>query len=256
MAANPSSNSKTPAAENVGGAQPALTFEEKLHQFWQTNRAAVLGLCALVLLVVIGKGWWEISQRRKERQIESAYAAATTPEQLSAFAAEHPSHELAAIAELRIADEAYSNGKAADALAGYEKACAILKDGPLATRAQLGRALAAIQAGKTSEGTEALKKITNDATALNASRAQAAYQLAALAADAGNGDEARKYIEQVNQIDPASSWARRGMMLQASLPIAVGPAAAPATPAATPSATPAAAKDAAAPSVKLNLPKK
>jgi hypothetical protein len=256
MAANPLSHSKSTAAENTAGVGP-LTVEDKLQQFWQKNRMIVLGLCVVVLVAIIGKGLWDRQQASNEREIESAYAAANTPEQLRAFAAAHPGHTLGAIAELRVADEAYNVGKASDALAGYEKACAILKDGPLATRAQLGRALAKVQSGKTAEGTEELKKLAEDPKVLNTARAQAAYQLAALAADAGNSADVEKYINLVNQIDPASSWARRATMLRASLPTPAAVSVAPAM--GTPTTTKPSEgekKDASSPSVQLNLPKK
>lgn len=244
MAANPPSNSKS-TGDNRGAsdAAPVLTLEDKLHQFWQKNRMIVLGLCALVLLAILGKGGWESYQRSQEDQVEKAYADATTSEQLKSFVAAHPDHELSGIAELRIADEAYTAGKSADAQAAYDKALSILKDGPLATRALLGRGLAKVQAGKTSEGTEDLKQLANDTKQLKTARAEAAYQLASLAADAGNSADVQKYVDQLNQIDPASSWARRAMLLRASLPVPAASTAAP-------------NKDAGSSGVQIKLPGK
>jgi hypothetical protein len=224
MAASSQSNS-SPSDRTATGTPVPLTFDEKLNQFWRQNRMAVLGLCALVLLAIIGKGLWDMVQTKKEQEIESAYAAAKTPDQLRAFAAAHPTHELAGVAELRVADEAYSNQKPADAAADYDKALATLKDGPLAARAKLGRALANVQAGKSSDGESQLKQIANDTNEFKAIRAEAAYQLASLAAEAQNATDAQKYIDQLNQIDPASPWARRAMALQASLPRPAAPLA-------------------------------
>ena len=205
-----------------------ITFEDRLHQFWQRNRNLVMGLCLAVLLAILAKGAWEYLARQKELDVEKAYAAATTTEQLKAFAAGHASHSLAGIAHLRIGDEAYTAGKSADALAAYEKAFAVLKDGPLAARIQVGRALAKVQAGKTSEGTSELKQLAGDANQFNAVRAEAAYQLASLAAEAGNAAEVQKYSDQLMQIDPSSPWTQRGLMLRASLPAPVATAEAPA----------------------------
>lgn len=244
MAANPPSNSKSGDNRGASDVTPVLSFEEKLQQFWQKNQTIILGLCVLVLLVIIGKGGWEYYQRSQEAEVEQAYANATTPDQLKAFAAAHPGHELAGIAELRIADEAYTAGKSADAQAGYEKALSVLKDGALATRARIGEALAKVQSGKTSEGIEDLKQVANDTKQLKAARAEAAYQLASLAADAGNSADVQKYVDQLNQIDPSSSWARRAMLLRASLPV-------PAV-----SAPAAGATDAGASNVQIKLPGK
>src|SRR3954465_14555010 len=73
----------------------ALTFEDKLTQFWARNRMLVLGLCGLVLLAILGKGGWDILQRQKENEVEKAYEASTTTEQLKSFAASHADHPLA-----------------------------------------------------------------------------------------------------------------------------------------------------------------
>src|SRR5688572_27868877 len=142
-------------------ATTALTFEDKLHLFWKEHRSLVLGLCVAVLLAILAKGGWDYLARKKELEVEKAYAAATTSEQLKSFSAGHPSHPLAGIAQLRIADEAYAAGKSADAIAGYEKAITILKAGPLASRARLGRALSKVQAGKAAEAITDLKQIAD-----------------------------------------------------------------------------------------------
>ncbi len=198
-----------------------ITFEDRLHRFWQGNRNLVLGLCVAVLVAILAKGAWEYLARQKEIDVEKAYAAATTTEQLKTFASSHASHSLAGIAYLRMGDEAYAAGKSADALAAYDQAIAILKDGPLAARIQTGRALSKIQAGKTSEGTAELKQLAGDPNQFNAVRSEAAYQLASLAAEAGNAADVQKYSDQLMQIDPSSPWTQRGLMLRASLPAPV-----------------------------------
>lgn len=243
MAANPPSNSKS-SGDNRGADQaPApLTFEDKLNQFWQKNRTIVFGLCVLVLAAILGKGLYDNYQSGREKDLEAAYATAKTPDQLQAFANANSGHELAGIAELQIADQAYSAGKSADAATAYDKAISSLKPGPLQVRAKLGRALTAAQEGKTSDAIDQLKQIANDSTLLNAPRAEAAYQLASLSAGAGNTADVEKYVGLLNQIDPASPWARRAMMLQASLPV--------------PAAAASSATSSTGSNLQINLPKK
>ena len=123
MAATPPSNPKSAGDDRklvspAGGA--ALSFEEKVHEFWKRNQNLVLGTCAAVVLAILAKGGWDHLQRQNHLRIGGAYAAATTTEQLKSFAAEHRNHPLGAIAELRIADEAYAGGKSTDAIAGYD----------------------------------------------------------------------------------------------------------------------------------------
>lgn len=244
----------TPTPSNSAGddrnlvpadATPVPSFEDKLQAFWEKNRGLVLAACGLVILAILGKGGWEYLQRGKEADIAKAYAAATTSDQLKSFSAAHPDHALAGVAQLRLADEAYAAGKAPDALAAYDKAIAALKDGPLAARAKLGRAVSKLQTGKAAEATGELQQLANDAAQFKAIRAEAGYHLASLAAEAGNSADVQKYSDQLMQIDPTSPWTQRGLQLRASLPVV------PAAPAAA-----AAPADAATPSVQLKLPGK
>ena len=224
----------------------APTFEDRLRLFWEKNGTLVLVLCGLVLAGILAKGGWEYLQGQKENEIGRAYAAASTPEQLKAFAAAHAGHSLAGIAQLRMADDAYAAGKSAEALAGYEQAAAAIKTGPLAARAGLGRALSKILAGKSAEGTAELKQLAGNASELKGLRAEATYHLASLAADGGNAAEVQTYSEQLMKIDPSSPWAQRAMALRASLP--TPPPAA---------AMPGEAKPAeAAPTMQIKLPGK
>lgn len=222
MSATPST--PTPAGDDRNlvavDATTALTFEDKVHLFWKKNHNAVYGLCALVLVIILAREGWNYMAQRKELGIEKAYASATTPEQLKTFAAAHADHSLGGIAQLRMADDAYKAGKAADAVASYEKAAAVLKTGPLAARAQLGRALAQVQAGKATEGTADLKKMADDAGQLKAVRSEAAYHLTSLAVEAGNATEAQKYVDLLMKLDPSSTWTQRALQRRAELPAA------------------------------------
>lgn len=217
-------------------ATNAVSFEDKLHLFWDKNRGLVLGVCAVVLLAILGKGGWEYLQRQKNLDVQKAYAAAATPEQLKAFAAAHSGHALEGIAYLRMADEAQAAGKSADALANYEKTLASIKEGPLAARAALGRAIAKVQSGKASEGVAELKQLAGDAARPTAVRAEAAYHLASLGAESGDAAEVQKNTDLLIQIDPTSPWSERGMRLRASLPApaVVAPVSAPADAATAP----------------------
>jgi hypothetical protein len=222
----------------------APTFEDKLQLFWKNYGTAVLSLCGLVFVGILAKGGWDYLQAGKEADVQKAYAAAATSDQLKTFAAAHAEHTLAGVAQLRLADEAYTAGKSADALAGYDKAFATIKTGPLAARAQLGRALAKVQAGKTADAITDLKQLVGDADQFKGLRAEAAYHLTSLAAEAANGADVQKYSDQLMQLDPSGPWTQRALMLRATVP---APAAAVAAPAKT---------DAPAGGVQIKLPGK
>ena len=224
----------------------AMSFEDKLQLFWKNNGTVVLAVCGLVLLAIIGKGVWDKLQERAELSIEKDYTVSTTPEQRKAFIAAHADHALAGVAQLRLADEAYAAGKAADAVAGYEQALKVIKTGPLAARAQLGRAMAEVQVGKSSEGAAELKQLAGDINQLKGVRVEAAYQLASLASESGNAAEVQKYSDQLMQLDPASPWTQRSIALRMALPVpaATMPAA----------AGPEVKKPDATPAVQIKLP--
>jgi hypothetical protein len=221
--ANPSAPKKPGDDRNLVAVDEnyvALTFEDRLRIYWKKNASTVTAFVVIVLLAILAKGGWDYFAAQKELEIEKAYAAAGTPEQLKAFAAGHADHVLAGLAQLRLADGSYAAGRASDAISGYEAAIAAIKSGPLASRARLGLAMAKIQAGRTADGEAALKQLASDTTEAKAARVEAAYQLASLASVAGRPDDVRKYSDQVMQIDPASVWMQRALMLRASLPIA------------------------------------
>lgn len=250
MAATPPSDSK-PAGDDRNlvpvNESTALSFEDKVNVFWQKHRGLVLGACVAVVVAIVAKGGWDYLARQKELEVERAYAA-TTPEQLSAFAAAHADHVLGAIAQLRMADDAYTAGKSEEAITGYDKALARLEDGPLLARAKIGRAMAKIQAGKTDEGKKEIAELANNVDELQPARAEATYHLASLAAAAGQAAEVQRLSDQLMQIDASSPWASRAMSLRANMPVtaasAPGGGAAPAAPANE------------APQVELKLPGK
>lgn len=223
------------------------TFGDKLNEFWEKNSKAVIALCVLILLGVLAKGLWEYMSRQKELDIEKAYAAATTSDQLKTFSAAHAQHSLGGIAQLRLADEAYTAGKFAEAITGYDAAFSVLKGSPLAARVQMGRSLAKIQSGKVAEGSTELKQLLDDANQLRAVRAEAGYHLASLAGEARDSAQVQKISEQLLQIDPSSLWTQRALTLRMTQLVESAPAAAPA---------PAAKPADAAPGVQLNLPGK
>lgn len=218
-----SSASKTPAAP--ADAQAVLNSEDSFNQFWAKYRTLLVGALVVVILAIAAKGAMEYFAAQKEAEIAQAFAAANTPEKLKAFAAAHPEHSLAGVALLQLADQDYAAGKAADASQAYWDAAKILQTGSLASRAKLGGAMAQLLAGKTADGETALKGILNDTAQPKIVRAEAAAHLASLAA-AKRSEDAKRYIDQVREIDPAGGWAQQMDLLRATLPMTPEPAVA------------------------------
>jgi hypothetical protein len=221
MTATPSDPQSAGDARHPDAAERspiALTFEDKLQLLWRRHRVLIVGFCVVVTLTIIGLGAWDYLQARQELDVEKAYAAASTPESLKAFADAHSDHTLAGAAYLRIADDAFAAGKTSDALANYEKAAGIFKEGPFAARTKLGLAVTKVVSGKTAEGTTELKQLVDDGAQFKGIRAEAAYHLASLAAEAGVAADVQKYSDLLMQIDPGSPWTRQAFGLRASLP--------------------------------------
>ncbi|MBI5380404.1 MAG: hypothetical protein HZA31_00750 [Opitutae bacterium] len=205
---------------------PVDSFAMKLHKFWEKNRSVVLSFCVLVLVAILAKGGYEIYSAQREAGIQKAYAAANGTAGLKAFAAAHSGHTLAAVAYLRLADEAYAAGNYPEALVSYDQAAGMFKEQVFAGRAKLGAAMTKLISGKNAEGEAGLKQLADDAKQLKGLRVEAAYHLASNAASANKADEARKYADLITQLDAGSMWMQRAMMLRANLPAAPAPAAA------------------------------
>jgi len=114
-----------------------LTMEDRLRIYWQRNGKSVLALVVLIVIAIVAKGAWDYRAAQREQEIEREYAAASTPEQLKAFAGAHAGHVLTGITRLRLADADYAAGKSTEAVYGYEDAIATIKTGPLVSRARL-----------------------------------------------------------------------------------------------------------------------
>jgi hypothetical protein len=200
-----------------------VPVEESLRQAWERHGNLILALCGLVLAAILAKGVWDYIVAHKEIETQAEYAACTTPEQFRGFAANHPGHPLAGLAELNVADDAYSTAHYADAASGYDKAVADLPAGPFQSRAKLGLAMAQALSGKTSDAEAALRQIVDDPNQLKAIRCEAGYHLAGLAVAAGRTAEVQKLAEQLLQIDSTSPFAERTVALRSELPEEAAP---------------------------------
>lgn len=223
------SNPATPSAPTPAGdprnlgrpdeAPVVPSFEERLRLFWQRNSKLVTGVLAAVLLAIVAKGAWEYLQAERDKETGRAFAAATTPAQLKAFVAAHDGHPLAGAAQLRMADEAYTDRKFTDAVALYEQAIPALPNVALASRARLGLAMSKLQGGRVAEGEAALKTFAADEKEMKAFRAEAMYHLATHGLASGKAEDVKAYADQLMQLDPTSPWTQRAMMLRASAPV-------------------------------------
>ncbi|MFT3830850.1 MAG: hypothetical protein QM691_14195 [Opitutaceae bacterium] len=239
MSSQPTPPSKSPKSSDEpqivsadGTPLPQPTFEERAQVFWMENKKTILLTCALVLVVLVGKELYFMYVDQREKAIGVEFAAAETDAtKLRAFTAAYPKHQLAGLAWLALGDLAYKDGKYAEAVTAYGNAVPLTANTAFGGRALVGQAASQAQAGDKAKAEAAFKAIVDDAAQFAAVRAEARYQLGALAAEAGRTEEARKLLDEVETTDRTGVWSRRAAVLRASLPPAPAAAAGPVAPA-------------------------
>lgn len=194
-------------------------FATEVHKFWEQNRQKVLIGCGAILLGVAGFFGWQELTRSQDEGTRAAYAGAgVSPEKLTAFAADHPNHALAAIALLQVADAKYASGDFSAALSGYQKVAEKLTNATLKGRARLGAAVSKLGTGDQAGAEGDLKSLGADTTADKQIRAEATYHLATLLNTPGRAAEVRQLLDEVTKLDDAGGiWAQRAGQLQQSL---------------------------------------
>ena len=215
--------SQLPPADQSPQTTPVYepAFETAIHAFWVRNRQGMLVMCVTALLAIVGTYAWQSIAAGREADVQAEYAKISDqPVKLEGFANANSGHPLAGVAWLRLADEKFSAGDFKTAAADYQKATGSLKNDALLGRAKLGAAMSQLNGGDVAGGSAALKAVSADTTLAKGARAEAAYQLVSLAADAGHADEVKRLAEEVSKIDATSMWAQRATLLVTSPAIA------------------------------------
>jgi hypothetical protein len=216
----------TPATQSKSkNAEIELSGEERLKLAWEKYSGMAYFFLGLVALGVLAKGGWQYLNVQKELGIQKEFSDCTTPDAFLTFAAKHPGHPLAGVAEETVADQSFAAGKYLEALKAYSSAAADLPEGPVRAHARLGVAMALELSGKTGEAETNLRHIMDDSTELKTIRCEAGYHLAGIAVASGRGAEVQKLAEELMKIDPSSPFSERTFMLRPTAPVAAAPAA-------------------------------
>lgn len=203
---------KTPATPlDPQGAPPP---DVQLKQTWERYGNLIYLVIGAIALAILAKGGLDYLNAQKEIGIQTEFEQCVSMDSFKAFASNHPGHVLTGVAELTIADNAYSAGKYPEALAQYTAAVADLPAGPAQARAKLGRAMSLEFTGKGADAEASLRQMLNDTSLLKTIRCEAGLHLAGLAAAAGRGNEVQALAEQLMQIDPQSPFSERAFSLR------------------------------------------
>ncbi|HEY1793025.1 MAG TPA: hypothetical protein VGG34_08905 [Opitutaceae bacterium] len=192
-----------------------LAPEDQLRLLWDRYGNLAYWVLAAAALFIIARGGWNFMNAQKEAAIRKDYQACTTPDSYLAFAAKHPGHPLAGVAEESVADNAYSSGSFTDALKSYSEAVSDLPAGPARQQAKLGQAMALVSVGRTGEAEADLKALMADASDLKTVRCEAGYHLANLEIAAGRAGEVQGISEELDKIDATNPFAIQASTLAA-----------------------------------------
>lgn len=193
-------------------------FEQKLMLLWERNRNAIITTVVVAALLIIGYHGAGYMAQRKEAAIRDEYSRADNIAARLSFAVDHPDHPLAGYAYLEVANEQYTQGEYLQAAEHYQTAIDSLEGTPLQQRARLGYAMAAIRNNDRATGQTILKELANDTTILDATRAEAAYNLAILHWQDNDLPTVKAQLDLIAGLDQPGYWINKADGLRARIP--------------------------------------
>lgn len=192
---------------------PDADLEERFNDFWKKNGAGIFGGIAVGAVAVVGIQLFQYFGEQKESAIREAFQAAQTVEAKEDFIAENPQHQLAALAELQLADARYEAQAFSEAADFYASAAKDFVDPTLSSRALLGQGMSLIMAGELEAGRAVLESVSLDPSALDQTRAEAAYHLAVSYWEEGNLERVEEVTDRIIELD-SSLWTFRATSLR------------------------------------------
>ena len=178
-----------------------VEFEDKVWLYWKRNKNFIIFSIAAAFAVVLGVQGFKIYRASARDTLAAAYAEASTPEQLAKFASANAGTKLAGIAILQKADSLYKDGKFDEAAKEYAKAAADLSGTILEGRALIGQAASA-------GGSDAFKKVYENAKIDAAYRMQAGYLMGLSLQQAGKLDDAKSVFRKVAESSDGAYFSR------------------------------------------------
>lgn len=209
--------------------QPDL--EDRMWLFWVRNRGVIILSILLVIVATLGYIVWHAAGHYSQGARQAAYQeAGDKPEAKLAFARDYAGTVLAGVAALEAADVFYeakefSKASEAYALARTEVSVNEPVEAVLAARAATGEAFSLLAAGKREPGKQALQQLAGNGKYPEATRGQAMYTLALLALEDKSLDEARRWLDQMDQVSAQgfNPWQQKKLELLMREPALVRP---------------------------------
>lgn len=203
----------------------APTFEDRVQLFWERHGRTVITALVVLVLFFAAKALFGVYASYRENAVRTAYAeAGDDASALRAFATANPAAALAGFAWTQIGDKAYEAQDYRAAADAYAAAVPLIKNDPVGARARMGHAVSLLKAGDAG-ARPAFEVLANDTLYPASLRAEAAYHLAVIASEAGEGEAASRYLSLAISVDTSGLWAQRATRLTGRLPAASAEAA-------------------------------
>ncbi|MBQ8445534.1 MAG: hypothetical protein IJX22_04010 [Opitutales bacterium] len=201
-------------------------FEDRVWLFWQRHGKRTIAVGVTLFLAIIAAIVYVQVGKMRIAALQAEYAATETPEQKLAFAKANESEPIAGTAYFAVGTEFANDGKYAEASDAFANAARVFA-GKEEFNAMQNRAVIASAAALARTGTpenlasakESLKTLAGTPAADPLYRGQAMYELAVSAVAAGNLDEARLWINEMDRsLEPTNFWQARKRTLIAIEP--------------------------------------
>lgn len=202
---------------------PDADLDERFREFWKRNGVLFFGGLAMVAVIVVIVQIVQYVGNQMEASAAREFGVAlSTPEALASYAESHAGSARAGLAHLELAHQAYEAGNFGEAATLYAAATEELADSSLAGRAALGEALSRVKIGEETAAKEILQSLSDNAAMLNSTRAEAAYNLAVMAWEAGDIDGALALVEKIEGLEDIGIWEFRAADLRDRMPMIEG----------------------------------
>lgn len=196
----------------------APSFEDRVRIFWERHGRTVITALVLIAIFFAAKSLFGVYAAHRENVIRTVYAeAGDDVAALRSFAIANPGAALSGAAWARVGDAAYADGDYTIAAEAYAAAATILKSDAIGARASMGQAISLLKSGN--DGTRSVfEGLANDTLFPAPFRAEAAYRLGVMASDAGQVEEASRFLALAISVDTSGLWAQRASRLVERMP--------------------------------------
>lgn len=209
---------RKPTDPDQSDLPPDADIEERFNDFMKRNGMAIFAAIALGGAAVLGYQIYQYAGERAIASTQEAYRAAESSEEKLAFAEGHRNFQLAGVAFLEVADEAFEAKEYAAAAGHYAQAQAVLEAGPFRGRARLGEGLSRLLSGEASEGRELLQQVSSDVNLLDQLRAEAAYHLAVAAWEVEDFVQVQSALDTIFGLSNPGFWQDQAEDLESRIP--------------------------------------